>query len=275
MFAKVFEQIFDSSIAEDYHVRLVFEDLLTLADIDGVVDKTPEALARRTNVPLDIIKKAITVLESPDPRSRRKENEGRRIIRLDDHRDWGWLIVNYDYYRNLASEEQRRAKTRERVNKYREKTRCNAGVTLGNDSPSPSTSSSTSSLSSFEGGSGGKPDKKIYGEMQKVKLTDEEYKKLIKVHGESETMAAIEILDGYIASKGKRYQSHYATLKTGSWVWERVEEQKRKGQNAKGNWKYQDRDEDVVPIERATVTFRKGRSVSEGTNPKASDNVQS
>lgn len=42
-----------------------------------------------------------------------------------------------------------------------------------------------------------------------------------------------------------------------------------------GNWKYQDRDEDVVPIERATVTFRKGRSVSEGTNPKASDNVQS
>lgn len=229
MFAKVFEQIFDSSIAEDYQVRLVFEDMLTLADIDGVVDKTPEALARRTNVPIEIIKKAIAVLESPDPRSRRSEAEGRRLVRLDDHRDWGWLIVNYKYYRDIASEEQRRAKTRERVSKYREKTRCNAGVTPGNASPSPS----TSSLPPFEGGSGGKPDKKIYGEMQKVKLTDEEYKKLIKVHGESDTMAAIEILDGYIASKGKRYQSHYATLKTGSWVWERVEEQKRKGQNDK------------------------------------------
>jgi len=257
MFAKVFEQIFDSSIAEDYQVRLVFEDLLTLADIDGVVDKTPEALSRRTNVPLEIIKKAIAVLESPDPRSRRSEAEGRRLVRLDDHRDWGWLIVNYKYYRELASEEQRRAKTRERVNKYREKTRCNACVTLGNDSPSPSTSSSTSSLSSFEGGSGGKPVKEIYGEMQKVKLFPEEYQKLIHAHGESDTQAAIEILDGYIASKGKRYQSHYATMKTGSWVWDRVEEQKKKGgQNGKSKWKYQDRDENVVPIERAIINVR-------------------
>lgn len=156
MFAKVFEQIFDSSIAEDYQVRLVFEDMLTLADIDGVVDKTPEALSRRTNVPIDIIKKAIAVLESPDPISRRSEAEGRRLIRLDDHRDWGWLIVNYKYYRELASEEQRRAKTRERVNKYRDKIRCNAGVTLGNDSPS--SSSSTSSFVSSEGGSGGKDE---------------------------------------------------------------------------------------------------------------------
>ena len=150
MFAKVFEQIFDSSIAENYQVRLVFEDMLTLSDPDGVVDMTPEALARRTNVPLDIIKKAITVLEAPDNRSRRKQQGGRRIIRLDEHRDWGWLIVNYGYYRKLASEEQRRAKTRARVKRFREEnrptvTQCNASVTQlkrneikGNDSPSSS-----------------------------------------------------------------------------------------------------------------------------------------
>ena len=120
MFAKVFEQIYDSSIAENYLTRLVFEDMLTLADINGVVDKTHEALSRRTNVPIDVIKKGIAELERPDNRSRRPEHDGRRIVRLDEHRDWGWLIVNYEYYRKIASEEQRREKTRERVQKFRE-----------------------------------------------------------------------------------------------------------------------------------------------------------
>lgn len=142
MFSKVFEQIFDSSIAENYKVRLVFEDLLTLADINGVVDKTHEAIARRTNVPIDIVRDAIAVLEQPDPKSRRPDADGRRIIRLDEHRDWGWFIVNYQHYRDIASEEQRREKTRERVRKYRGKEQCNAPVTLSNDSPSTSASSS-------------------------------------------------------------------------------------------------------------------------------------
>ena len=151
MFAKVFEQIYDSSIAEDYQVRFVFEDLLTLADCNGVVDKTHEAIARRTNVPIEIIKRAINVLESPDIKSRRSDDDGRRIRRLDEHRDWGWFIVNYEYYRNIASEDQRREKTRVRVKKYREKvdksddvTQCNATVTLHNDSPSASASLNSS-----------------------------------------------------------------------------------------------------------------------------------
>lgn len=157
MFAKVFTQIFDSSIAEDYQVRLVFEDFLTLADIDGVVDMTRKALSRRTNVPIEIVNRAIDVLEKPDPESHRPDEEGRRIKRLDDHRDWGWFIVNYEYYRSLASEEQRRTKTRERVRRFREKPNnsesCNADVTKCNDSPS--TSSYTSSSSEGESVRGG------------------------------------------------------------------------------------------------------------------------
>lgn len=216
MFAKVFEQIFDSSIAEDYLVRLVFEDLLTLADVNGVVDKTPEALSRRTNVPIDIITRAIKVLEAPDPESRRPDEDGRRIKRLDEHRTWGWFIVNYEYYRKIASEEQRRETTKARVKRFRN--RRNADVTLCNDSPSPSSSTSSS-------------EKKEYGELQKVRLTDAEYQKLITKHGEEKTLAAIEILDGYLGQlKKDKYANHYAVLKDGSWVWERVEEQhNRKG----------------------------------------------
>lgn len=109
MFAKVFAQIFDSSIAEDYKVRLVFEDMLKLADVDGVVDMTPEAISRRTNVPLEIVKAGIAALEQPDTRSRSSEHEGRRIARLDEHRDWGWVIVNYDKYRQMRDETDRKS----------------------------------------------------------------------------------------------------------------------------------------------------------------------
>ena len=64
-----------------------------------------------------------------------------------------------------------------------------------------------------------------FGECQKVRLTDEEYAKLITKHGEAKAKAAIEVLDGYIASKNKRYANHYAVLKEGSWVWDRVNAQ--------------------------------------------------
>lgn len=155
MFAKLFEQIFDSSIAEDWKTRLVFEDMLILADQNGVVDKTHEAISRRTNVPIDIVRESIKKLEDVDPKSRNPRNEGRRIVRLDEHRDWGWLIVNYEEYRKIASEEQRRQKTLERVRKHREKnktvTQCNALLRSVNDSPSASASTSVS----IKGGSGG------------------------------------------------------------------------------------------------------------------------
>ena len=141
MFAKIFTQIFDSSIREDPEARFTFMDLLILCDPNGVVDMTHESIAARTNRPLALIRSTIAVLESPDPRSRTPDNGGRRIVRLDEHRDWGWLIVNYQRFRETASDEQRREKTLARVRKYRAKhnelplvTPCNAGATLGNAS---------------------------------------------------------------------------------------------------------------------------------------------
>lgn len=121
MYAKIFAQIFDSSIAEDWQIRHVFEDLLKLCDPDGVVDMTLEAIARRSNTPLEIVKRAIAELEKPDPKSRSANSQGRRIIRIDEHRDWGWIIVNYQRYREIASDEQRRANTAARTRRWRER----------------------------------------------------------------------------------------------------------------------------------------------------------
>ncbi len=99
---------------------IIFQQFIVLADSEGIVDYTPEALSRRTGIPLDIIEHGIAKLQEPDSYSRSTELNGRRITLLDDHRSWGWSIVNYVYYRDLASREDQRVKARERKRKQRE-----------------------------------------------------------------------------------------------------------------------------------------------------------
>ncbi len=120
MFVKLFAQIFDSSIASDANLRHVFMDLLVMADSDGVVDMTDDAIARRANMPLATIQDAIKSLSAPDPLSRSGIEEGRRIIPIDPKRPWGWQIVNYQHYRGLRTEESRRDYFREYRRKERE-----------------------------------------------------------------------------------------------------------------------------------------------------------
>jgi predicted Rossmann fold nucleotide-binding protein DprA/Smf involved in DNA uptake len=57
-----------------------------------------------------------------------------------------------------------------------------------------------------------KNDKERHGEFQNVLLSKEEYNKLLEALGEQPTQMLIAELSSYIASSGKRYKSHYATL---------------------------------------------------------------
>ena len=121
MFAKIFDSLYDGSLATrgPWEALVTFQQFLVLADRYGVVDKTPEAIARITTVPLDIIKKGIEALEQPDSESRRPDAEGRRIVRLDPERGWGWEIVNHAHYRQIRSAEERRNYQREYMQEYR------------------------------------------------------------------------------------------------------------------------------------------------------------
>lgn len=65
-----------------------------------------------------------------------------------------------------------------------------------------------------------------YGEFNNVKLAPSDYLKLVDQYGEGNTNALIEELSGYIASSGKRYKSHYATLL--SWARRKLQERKDK-----------------------------------------------
>lgn len=76
--------------------------VLSLADKHGIVDCTPVHLAAITGLPVDEVIACMERFCEPDPYSRSQDCEGRRLIQLDGHRDWGWQVVNHAKYREKA-----------------------------------------------------------------------------------------------------------------------------------------------------------------------------
>jgi hypothetical protein len=110
MYGKLFLQMYDGTLATvgPWQALVTFQQMIILANDEGVVDMTPEAISRRTTIPLEVIKIGIVALEQPDSGSRSPGLDGRRIVRLAEHRDWGWSIVNHAHYKAIKSEAERR-----------------------------------------------------------------------------------------------------------------------------------------------------------------------
>lgn len=121
MYGKLFAQMYDGTLGTKgpWQALVTFQQLIILADKSGVVDMTPEAISRRTTIPLEIITNGIQTLLEPDAASRSPDEEGRRITRISESRDWGWRIVNYEHYRKIRSEEERREYHRQYMRKRR------------------------------------------------------------------------------------------------------------------------------------------------------------
>jgi hypothetical protein len=75
---------------------------LALMDRQGYVDYSVDALAGMTGWPIDWLRQAIHDLMQPDPHSRSKELDGRRIVPIENNRPWGWRVVNAAAYRDKA-----------------------------------------------------------------------------------------------------------------------------------------------------------------------------
>jgi hypothetical protein len=121
MYAKLFTSIYQGTLRGNSHGLLVFTNLLAHCDRDGVADIHPRAIAEEVGLSVEAVRAALDVLESPDDESRSPEEQGRRIIRIDEHRAWGWRVVNYAKYRAIRSEEDRREQNRESQARWREK----------------------------------------------------------------------------------------------------------------------------------------------------------
>lgn len=141
-------------------------------------------------------------------------------------------IAGWNEYQNIEGMEKIREQTRQRVTAHRQKQKalvaaaqsnvtCNVTVTqsnateedididkekekeyrdMGASAPNPSPSHKPK-----------KPVKHKYGEYANVLLTDDELEKLKEAYSDWEER--IERLSGYIASTGKAYKSHYATIR--------------------------------------------------------------
>ena len=121
MYAKLFASIYQGTLRGNTNCLVVFTNMLAHADSAGWVDMHPRAIAEEVGLSLDQVQAAINELEAPDAESRSPEEAGRRIIRLDEHRAWGWRVVNHAKYRAIRSEEDRREQNRLAQERFREK----------------------------------------------------------------------------------------------------------------------------------------------------------
>lgn len=76
--------------------------VLSLSDRNGVVDVTPQYISSVTGLGLEEVIACMRRFCEPDACSRSPVDDGRRLVRLDNHRDWGWRIVNHALYRERA-----------------------------------------------------------------------------------------------------------------------------------------------------------------------------
>lgn len=128
MYGKIHDCIFGSSIMEeDIVIRYIWMCLITIADKNGIIDETIPALARRFNVSVNEMIKAIEALEKTDISSRTPENNGRRLERIRD--SFGWRILNYDYYRDLQSSQHRAEYMKDYMRERRSKQSVNTVLT--------------------------------------------------------------------------------------------------------------------------------------------------
>lgn len=119
MFVKLYSRITESSLMEQpIEVRYTFMMLLAIADSTGRVVGTDIAIARRINLPLLTFVNSVNSLKEPDPDSNSKEEDGRRVVSSDSER--GYQIVNYQKYRNLKDENEKREYMRTYMRNRRE-----------------------------------------------------------------------------------------------------------------------------------------------------------
>lgn len=117
-YTKLFASIITSTLwSEDDRTRIVWITLMACADKNGEFQGSIPGLARIAGVPVEDCRNAIAKFLSPDPDSRTKDDEGRRIEEIPG----GWALLNYRKYRDMASDEDRKRAAAERQQRVRDR----------------------------------------------------------------------------------------------------------------------------------------------------------
>lgn len=97
-----FDTIFTGSLCGQWPDIGVWALLLHMRDKNGHVDVTPQYIHNVTGIPMPDLMACIERFTSPDPASRTKGEDGRRMRLIDPNRPWGWQIINHQLYRERA-----------------------------------------------------------------------------------------------------------------------------------------------------------------------------
>ena len=127
-FTKLFSSIVTSTIWEETNpTRIVWITMLAMADREGEVASSIPGLARTANVSLQDCETALRAFLGPDPYSRTKDFEGRRIEVIDG----GWKLLNHAKYRDAMRSldrteyfRQQKAEKRAEDKKRKESKKC-------------------------------------------------------------------------------------------------------------------------------------------------------
>ena len=104
-FTKLFSSIITSTIwKEDNNTRILWITMLAMRNSRHIVEGSIPGLADMARITTAECEASLAKLLSPDPYSRTKEHEGRRILEVDG----GWVILNGEKYRKMMNADERR-----------------------------------------------------------------------------------------------------------------------------------------------------------------------
>jgi len=130
-FTKLFGTIITSSVwSEDDKTRIMWITMLASANAKGHVSGSIPGMATIARMNVEDAERSIKSLCSPDPYSRSKEHEGRRLLECDG----GWLIANYQKYRQKRDPEKRREQNREAKRRQRSQQNVSKSANVSNAS---------------------------------------------------------------------------------------------------------------------------------------------
>lgn len=104
-YTPVFSSVFDGTLHGKWPQTGVWLALLAMADRNGWIDRTPQAIASDIGIQVGELIVCIDEFMQPDPMSRTQECDGRRLVLIDEARPWGWRLVNHGKYREKARKE--------------------------------------------------------------------------------------------------------------------------------------------------------------------------
>lgn len=136
-YTKLFASITESTIwQEPSGTRLVWITMLAKCNRRGEVFGSVPGLAGLAKVTLDEAVLALKTLQAPDPWSRTKDHEGRRIEEIDG----GWRLLNHAKFDRLRSEIESDERERERKRNWDREHRPSGHKRTGQSDDSPTQS---------------------------------------------------------------------------------------------------------------------------------------